>query len=182
MALTEQSSVDSCIQQLVDAEDVRTETDLGRLRQQLEQQYQAKSQATTLQMAAFVGRQRILTALLATLVVGGGLCWALLIAPAQRHATDSYASLTVLYEDALKEQRRLDDSFRLERQQLRQQLDALSNPSPAKSRPDVPEARPGGSRPKPSSKPISQPKPPCTCTYDDPLCDCASRKGSIRPL
>lgn len=145
--------------------------ELMELRTKLEREYRAKTEATTLQVAELVGRQRILGALLATLLAGTALCWLLLIAPGQQRASNSYASLNALYAGALKEQRRLEDSFRLERQQLKQQLDAMRNQHHPTATAPISEPKTNTQHSKPVSA-VTTSKPPCVCIDGDPLCNC----------
>jgi len=143
--------------------------ELERLRRAIEQEYEAKYASSTERIHALAGRHRILLSALATGLVGAVLFWLIVVLPGQHRANESYSALNSLYESSLKERRGMEESFRLERQQLRRQLNALLEQT--RTGPSVSETvlKPVGQKPKPV-RPES--KPPCTCLTGDPLCAC----------
>ena len=147
------------------------EAALATLREQLEHEYHLRTVQRDAQLSAVTGRQRMLLAALATLLVGAGLCWSLVVVPGQRQASASYAALNELYAKLLVEQRERTDDWNRERRQLQSQLESIRSQHTAS--PSPPAATTGPAHPAiPGHRKPPESKSPCPCQHDDPLCPC----------
>jgi hypothetical protein len=149
-----------------------TETAMARVQSEQQHEAQLASLQRDARVASLIGRQRILVATLATLVVGGILCWSLVIAPGQRRANNAYIQQRESYSALLDEASKREVELRREQRLIKEKLESILMAFPAVQ----PGIAPVNPVPLPTKKTPRRPpdngKHSCECLPTDPLCDC----------
>ena len=147
------------------------ESEMALARTQSGQQHQAQlaSLQRDARFTSLIGRQRLLVATLATLVVGGILCWILVIAPGQRRANLAYLQQRESYSALLDEASKREADLRREQRLLRDRLESLLASPPAPPAAGTTIQEPIKRTPR---RPPDNGKHSCECLPADPLCDC----------
>lgn len=138
---------------------------------QREQQLMALRHDT--RVCQLLGKQRILSAMLGTMVAGSVTCWFLVVAPGQRRANLAYAELRQAYDSKVIAARQREADLLRQQRQLADRLDSLLLSTSSVSNQVTPIETLPQTKPRPNHQ-STLATPSCTCLPTDPLCDCAN--------